>query len=742
MLALRSLPRFSGCGTIAGASLITTLALLSVALASSGELDPSYGPSSNGISGVDVTPIKHPIGEFGSALLLLPNQKTVQGGAVYLQNGSSVFVLVQRTAEGIADSTFGTNGVVTTDIGPYFDEIHRLLRQQDGKLIALGSSYTQNSLPSGVKLVIARYRSGGPLDQSFGSAGRTLITPPPPYNVIEPTGAAILSDGRILVAGYCAISDDNEFTAIPFIARFLTDGRLDTSLGNNGILFRSFGGPSEFFTDLEIQSNGKLVASGARISSGKYQAFLARLNAGGSLDSTFGSGGISLLPVGLDSYPFDLAPGNAGSWWIAGQISVSGSPLDGLVAHFDANGHPDLTWGEDGYRQLSITPDSDKMFACAGLPDGRVTVAGGSGLPTDYTLRAFVAQFLQNGTLDAIFGNSGVTLPEGGPNSNIFAITRQYDGKILGGGQISRAADDNDLAVFRLEGNHLDRPTDFSTTVSAISPQIQLFWSDNSGFNDAYSIERDSGSGFAILATVSDVETYKDSNALQPGHLYTYRVRAKLTSSWYGAFYSEFSESVSATTPAIPSAPISPQITLAADAPRINIQWTDPNSTENRLLVLRKPGSPADPGTYITRATLGPDLTSFSDANVSPSMTYTYKVRAQNGFGFADSAAASVTTGSLPSVPANLSGVTQTNPRGVLLSWDQTGASVTQFLFYRKVGSIAGTGSYTAYGSGNGSIRTRLDNNVVSHQIYSYKIKASNVWGSSSFSKEIEIVAP
>jgi hypothetical protein len=144
-------------------------------LANSGELDPSYGLNANGISAVDVNPIQHFLGDSGRDLLLLPNQKSVQGGVVYQSNGYSTFGLVQRLPSGVVDPAFGSNGIAATDFGPYWDEPSCLIRQPDGKIIALGVSYTQGSLPSATRLAMARRI---PPSERVGSLSFPQLTTP------------------------------------------------------------------------------------------------------------------------------------------------------------------------------------------------------------------------------------------------------------------------------------------------------------------------------------------------------------------------------------------------------------------------------------------------------------------------------------------------------------------------------------------------------------------------------------
>jgi uncharacterized delta-60 repeat protein len=169
--------------------------------------------------------------------------------------------------------------------------------QSDGKIVAAGGSYnfaSNGGTNDGFEL--ARYNTDGSLDISFGTGGK-VVTPFGGYAVAS--AVAIQSDGKIVAAGRSLIGNVSNFA----LARYNTNGSLDTTFGMGGKVVTLIGG-SSFASAVAIQSNGKIVAAGnTRPNLGfSFLYFaLARYNTNGSLDTSFGSGGIVETPIGNSS---------------------------------------------------------------------------------------------------------------------------------------------------------------------------------------------------------------------------------------------------------------------------------------------------------------------------------------------------------------------------------------------------------------------------------------------------------
>ena len=169
------------------------------------------------------------------------------------------------------------------------------------------------------------------------------------------------------------------------------------------------------------------------------------------------------------------------------------------------------------------------------------------------------------------------------------------------------------------------------TATAASSSQINLAWTDNSNNESGFKIERCQGAGcsnFSQIATVgTNVTTYSNTGLLASTS-YTYRVRA-----YNSAGDSGYSTTTSATTlaaPALPAAPSNP-VATAVSRSRIDLTWTDNSNNEAGFKIERCKGSTCTNFKQI--ATVGPNVTKYSNTGLSRATTYRYRVRAYNAAG-------------------------------------------------------------------------------------------------------------
>jgi uncharacterized delta-60 repeat protein len=185
-------------------------------------------------------------------------------------------------AIGVLDTSFNSpNGSIIQNIGSSSDFGQSLAIQPDGKILLGGSCYNG----SNYNFCIARFNSDGTLDTTFGSSGK----------VIQPIGSsydngyslAIQPDGKILLGGFCYNGNNNDFC----IARFETNGTLDTTFGSSGIVIQPIGSSSDYGLSLAIQPDGKILLGGFCYNGSDNDFCIARFNSNGTLDTSFGTGG-------------------------------------------------------------------------------------------------------------------------------------------------------------------------------------------------------------------------------------------------------------------------------------------------------------------------------------------------------------------------------------------------------------------------------------------------------------------
>ncbi len=253
-----------------------------------GKPDATFGPDHNGVV---ITPIGTG-SDYAYAMAIQGDGKIVVAGSSTSGSDTS-FALARYNPDGTLDSDFDGDGKVITQAGPgTVDVAFAMGLQADGKIVAAGYSY------DGVNAAFAlvRYNAGGSLDESFDANGGAAV----PGIVTTPVGSGsgredvvkalrIQDDGRIVAAGYGGYLGDGSSRDFA-VARYNTDGTLDTSFNTVGIAVTDVGsGAEDAANALSIQEDGMIVAAGSAYDALTHYDFaLVRYLASGSLDMGFG----------------------------------------------------------------------------------------------------------------------------------------------------------------------------------------------------------------------------------------------------------------------------------------------------------------------------------------------------------------------------------------------------------------------------------------------------------------------
>src|SRR6266542_1606848 len=299
------------------AFLLALLVVFAVASAQAapGDLDTSFGTGGKVVTDFGAG------GDYAAAVAIQPNGKIVAGGDA--QIGSTLgFAVARYNANGSLDSSFGTGGKVTTGFGGSQGAwIDGIALQKDGKIVAAGQGRSGTTAAFG----LARYNANGSLDTSFGSGGLVATTFGTGNTRVN--GIALQPDGKTVAAGF-----DNNGTSYEFaLARYNADGSLDTSFGTGGKVTTDFGFGADVAWAVAVQPDGKIVAAGYASATGRYLIALARYNADGSLDTSFGSGGRVTTAI---SDRYDLA--YAMALQPDGKIVVVGETRGSTATKYDA----------------------------------------------------------------------------------------------------------------------------------------------------------------------------------------------------------------------------------------------------------------------------------------------------------------------------------------------------------------------------------------------------------------------
>jgi uncharacterized delta-60 repeat protein len=377
-------------------------------LLSSGALDPTFG------SGGTVTTSLSKGSDMAHGVLLQPNGNLIAYGSAAPTLGvigNFAFGLARYTPGGSLDSTFGSGGIVTTakvgttTITGGTEQVGAGVRQAalqaDGKIVAVG-----------VGRYLVRYNSNGSIDTTFGAKG--LVTVPSGFSVnsvlIQP------GNGDIVVGG----GYQSGFALLAYTPK----GNLDSSFGNRGEVETPAAAGGIGFLALE---SGDIVAGGG--------GTLARYTLGGSLDTTFGSGGIVTSPVGISSL---LVQPNGQIVAVGNESSNNGENVVWALARYNVDGSLDSSFGSGGI----VTSSPSGMGGGGDMADGsalqanvQIVVVGWNAPFGNGNLELGV--YNPNGSLDTSFGSGGFVYQSGGLGAIDdygSGVVIQPDGKIVAAG--------------------------------------------------------------------------------------------------------------------------------------------------------------------------------------------------------------------------------------------------------------------------------------------------------------------
>ena len=279
------------------------------------------------------------------------------------------------------------------------------------------------------QFALARYNADGSLDASFGTGGKVTTDFGGAFDTAF--AVAIQADGKIVAAGWAS---GGSFPVSDFaLARYNADGSLDASFGSGGKVTTDIAGSGDQASDVAIQPDGRIVAAGT--SDGRFA--LARYNPDGSLDGSFGTGGKVTTPVGQSTF------GSALLIQVDGKIVAAGTSFmflptgvlaDFALARYHPDGSPDASFGTGGTVTTDFGGRRDQAVGMALQADGKLVATGhtapATGGPGDFAL----ARYDLGGSLDPSFDTDGKVTTDFGGEDVATAVAIQADGKIVAAG--------------------------------------------------------------------------------------------------------------------------------------------------------------------------------------------------------------------------------------------------------------------------------------------------------------------
>ncbi len=405
---------------------------------------------------------EHPT-HFGS-LITYPAQSRVQVKPLLYKILMSCMMLVMllfgllakaEVAMASLDPNFGTGGKVLTGFTANKAEVgEKVLVQPDGKIVVVGYTYSILCIFPCFAVpdpILARYNTDGTLDSTFGNGGRVETILSARAFAYD---AALQPDGKIVVVGtYDPSIPNNSHDYL--VMRYNSNGTLDTTFDGDGVATISFGPNREDAKAVGLQSDGKIVVVG--VSKDYYNdpyTVMVRFNPDGSFDSSFGTSG-GIIIVGVYTYnALLIQPDNKILLGGGGNTFLfNGQTVNAnaQVARFNSNGTIDTGFGSaNAVADVDFAPGFGELVNALALQPDGKIILAASA--GGFSL----ARLNPNGTIDPSFGENGkasTIFPPGGFGANALALAVQPDGRIVVAGQSPQPEFGYNFALARFNPN-------------------------------------------------------------------------------------------------------------------------------------------------------------------------------------------------------------------------------------------------------------------------------------------------
>jgi uncharacterized delta-60 repeat protein len=386
---------------------------------------PAAAPSTGSTIGPPGT-VTTAIGKYAQvyATVIEPINGVSEIVAVGWANGHTA--LARYNPDGTLDGTFGSGGIATATISTHGDKAMAAVIQPDGKIVVAGYAMLKTKgFTSYQDFMIARFNTNGSLDTSFNGKGY-VIAPFTSKDGYADTASGVALQTingvtRIVVAGWTKSTSSSPYEF--GLARYNLNGTLDTSFGSGGKVITLFPGVTWMKGEaMAVQPDGKIVVAGESNSPTSDPIVLARYNANGTLDTSFGNGGEATAGSGGSGGTERMGVALQSDGKIVTAGFDAGTTGDMEVTRFNADGTLDTSFGTNG----QVDVESGFGYAVVVQPsDGKIVIGGESG--------GFVtARLNTDGSLDTTYGTNGVNNTSFGSDS--YALVLQPDGNIVQGG--------------------------------------------------------------------------------------------------------------------------------------------------------------------------------------------------------------------------------------------------------------------------------------------------------------------
>lgn len=329
-----------------------------VRLFEDGEIDSSFNP--DGLFSIGSS-----TWEDAYASAIQEDGKILIAGRYY--NGRSWdFLIIRFNEDGSIDSSFGQKGYIAKDFGKD-DRVFDMAIQSDGKILVCGFAERFNW-----DFAISRFNQDGNIDTTFAEKGSLLLNIGTYKDVAF--SIKVQNDNKIIVCGWTYIFGSWDFALV----RLNPDGSLDKTFGATGIVTTDYHRQYNTAHSVAIQSDGKYIAAGytGKPGSSDTDIMLVRYNTDGTIDNSFGDNGIVLADYeNADDFAWVVKVDKYDKLVVGGNTTINNSKIL-EVARFNSDGSPDISFGKNGILVTQITGFEEECRDLLIQPDGKILIAG------------------------------------------------------------------------------------------------------------------------------------------------------------------------------------------------------------------------------------------------------------------------------------------------------------------------------------------------------------------------------
>lgn len=395
----------------------------------SGKIDVSFGNPAK------ITTTTSPANDEANTVTVSSDDHIFLGGHTEILSNDLDLVLITYDKDGNIYPKISAQGKLSFTDNMRYIQLNAVIVHSDSDMLYAGHFY--DPVKTDVEFVLQHYSTATgfgiitTFTTDFGGGANYC------QSLLE------LSDGKLLASGYVFTGRNYDFA----LCRYEKDGSLDSSFGINSKVTTDISVNQDYAYSSALQKDGKIILAGTSLNDKQWQIALVRYNSDGSLDNSFGNSGIVLTTLhDSDDEAHGIALQNDGKIVVAG-YTFNGKNYDVALARYNINGDLDSTFGNFGKVETGLAAGDIKANGMVIEPDGKIIVAGYAfnGKDDDFAVLCYNS----NGSLDKNFGKGGITITDfgfGDDHGN--AVAFQSDGAIVVAGYAYNGTD-KDYAVAR-----------------------------------------------------------------------------------------------------------------------------------------------------------------------------------------------------------------------------------------------------------------------------------------------------